>query len=334
MVRAAAVRVPRGEAEATRRRLLELDALRIDLTVAKEGDDVIFPVLESCELPRLPTVHWEFEAREVRPAGYQDFLHLPSELRELAPRAFDQVGDIVVVKVPDALWGHRGPLGAALLRFNRARAVFHDHGVKDPFRVRHLERIAGTGEALTVVHENGVRLAVDLSKAYYSPRLAAERARVTDLVQAGEHVVDLFGGVAPFGIQAALRGATVDSIDLNPDAVALARRNVAENHMQDRVKVHQGDARAVAAGLAPADRIVMNLPHGAAAFLDVAARLAKPGATIHYHEILRNDRADARRGGLVEGLARLGAKAKVTNVRVVRNYSPEESHVAFDLTVV
>ena len=328
MVQSKGVRVPRGEAEATRRRLLELDALRIDLAVAKVGADVVFPVVEACG-PRLPTIEWEFEPRDVRPAGFQDLL--PEGLREAAPRAFDQVGDIVLVKVPEGIWDERGRIGDALLRFAKVRAVFHDRGVKDEFRVRSLERIAGDGPALTQVSENGVRLWVDPSTAYYSPRLASERARVAALVGAGEHVVDLFGGVAPFGIQAARRGAGVDSIDLNPAACELARRNVADNGLGERVRIHDGDAREVAAGLAGADRIVMNLPHGAWAFLDVAARLAKPGAIVHYHEILRNDRAEARKGELVARLRELGRNARVSLARTVRNYSPEEAHMAFDL---
>ncbi|HEX2066223.1 MAG TPA: hypothetical protein VHI93_05355, partial [Candidatus Thermoplasmatota archaeon] len=214
MVQAPGVRVHRSEAEATRRRLLELEALRTDLAVARAGEDVVFPVVEGCGA-RLPTASFEFEARPARPASYLDLL--PPGVRDGAPRAFEAIGDIVVVKVPPSQWGHRAALGRALLEFHGARAVFHDRGVKDAYRVRDLERIAGEGEALTRVSENGVRLWVDLSRAYFSPRLAAERARVAALVRPGEHVVDLFGGVAPFGVQAALRGARVDSIDLNPD---------------------------------------------------------------------------------------------------------------------
>jgi tRNA G37 N-methylase Trm5 len=150
-------------------------------------------------------------------------------------------------------------------------------------------------------------------------------------VQAGEHVVDLFGGVAPFGIQAALRGATVDSIDLNPEAVALARRNVEENKVDGKVRLHEGDARTIAATLPPADHIAMNLPHGAAAFLDVAARLAKPGATVHYHEILRDDAVAARKDSLVRNLAQLGRAAELRTVREVRRYSAQEAHTVFDI---
>lgn len=331
VVQAPGIRVPRAEAEATRRRLMELDVLRIDLAVSRDGDDVVFPVVEACG-PHLPTAPHEFEARAVRPSGYQDLLAWPAEMKALAPRAFDQVGDILIVKVPRELEDRAGELGRALLDFHpAARAAFHDRGVKDEFRVRDLVRIAGDGEPLTLVNENKARLWVDPSKAYFSPRLASERARVATLVRPGERVVDLFGGVAPLGVQAALAGASVDSIDLNPAAAGLARRNVALNGVEGRVRVHLGDARKVAATLAKADRVVMNLPHGAKVFLDVAAGLAKPAATVHYHEILAPEAATDRVQAVADELGRHGWPCAPRSHRVVRNYSPQEAHVAFDL---
>jgi len=330
MVQASGVRVPRSQAEATRKRLLELDVLRIDLSVAREGDDVVFPVLDSCG-PRMPTAPFEFTARDVRPTSYLDLL--PPEVRDGAPRAFEALGDIVVVKVPAEQWDHRATIGRALQEFHNARAVFHDQGVKDEFRVRDLLLIAGSGDPLTQVSENGIRLWVDLAQAYFSPRLAAERARVVAQVKPGEHVVDLFGGVAPLGVQAAIKGAFVDSVDLNPAAVALARRNAESNQVAGRLALHEGDARAVAAALAPADRVVMNLPHGAHAFLDVACRLVKPGGTVHYHEISTVDGLDKRERELKKEMAKLGRPVHAVSVRVVRNYSPVEAHFAFDLRV-
>lgn len=332
MVEAPGIRVPRTEAETTRRRLMELDVLRIDLAVAKEGDDVVFPVADSCG-PTMPTIPHDFEPRVLRPTGYQELLDWPADRLAIAPRAFDQVGDIVVVKVPPDLADHAEELGDALLEFHKARAVFHDGGVKDPYRVRDLLLISGEGEALTQVSENGVRLWVDLSRAYFSPRLASERERVADQVEAGEHVVDLFGGVAPFGVQAAKLGATVDSVDLNPDAVALARRNVEDNGVEDRVRLWEGDAREVAKQLGPgvADRVVMNLPHGAKHFLDVAARVAKAAATIHYHEILEPEKALLRASVVLRELGRCGWMGRLRTHRVVRNYSPQEAHIVFDL---
>jgi tRNA (guanine37-N1)-methyltransferase len=309
---------------------MELGVLRIDLQVARDGDDVVFPVADSCG-PTLPTIAYDFPARDVRPSGYQDFLKWPADLKALAPRAFDSVGDVVVVKVPPELAGRAREIGEALLRFNGARAVFHDRGVKEEFRVRDLERIAGAGEALTQVSENGVRLWVDLSKAYFSPRLASERARVAALVRPGETVADLFGGVAPFGVQAAQRGATVDSVDLNPEAIELAKANVRDNGLAGKVRLWLGDAREVVKELPPADRVVMNLPHGAKHFLDVAARVARPNAAIHYHEILPESAVQERTTSLLNELDLCGWGGRLVRHRVVRNYSPQEAHIVFDL---
>ncbi|MES2154107.1 MAG: class I SAM-dependent methyltransferase family protein [bacterium] len=326
------VRVPKSDAEATRRRLQELGVLRIDLEVGKEGDDVVFPVSASCG-PKLPTAPFDFKARLVRPAGYQDLLAWPKDLLDLAPRAFDQIGDIVIVKVPPRVAMRAAELGSAIRKFAKARAVFADGGVKEEFRVRDLERISGVGESLTHIRENGVNLWVDPAKAYFSPRLATERERVAGLVVPGEHLVDLFGGVAPLGVQAALKGARVDSVDLNPAAIDLARRNVADNKVEDKVKLHLADAKLIGKRLLPADRIVMNLPHGAKAFLDVAAHLAKPGATIHYHEILTPAAVAARGDAVVAELLRNGKRVSLAGTRVVRNYSPTEAHVVFDFKV-
>jgi tRNA (guanine37-N1)-methyltransferase len=332
MVQAPGVRVPRGDAEATRRRLQEMDVLRRDLEVGRDGDHVVFPVVEACG-PRLPTVPWEFLPRELRPESYADLLGWPADLRGLAPRAYDQMGDIIIVKVPEELRSRAADLGSALLRFHKARAVFHDDGVTGPFRLRQLSLIAGSGTPETTVSENGLRFHIDPSQAYFSPRLATERAREAALVQPGEHVVDLFGGVAPFAVQAARRGATVDCVDLNPAAIALARKNADEAKVSDRVAFHVGDARLVAATLAPADRIAMNLPHAAKDFLDVAAQLAKPGATVHYHEMLPPARADERGRELVHRFDKLGRRVEVGASRVVRNYSPQDAHIVFDLKV-
>lgn len=326
------VRVGKSEAETTRKRLQELGVLRIDLEVGREGDDVVFPVTASCG-PTMPTAAFDFKARLVRPAAYQDLLTWPKDMLDLAPRAFEQIGDIVIVKVPPRLAPRAAELGTALRKFAKARAVFSDDGVKEEFRVRDLERISGEGEPRTQVSENGVKLWVDLSKAYFSPRLATERERVVALVKPGEHLVDLFAGVAPLAVQAALKGARVDAVDLNPSAIALAKRNVEENKVEDKVKIHLADAKLIGKRLLPADRIVMNLPHGAKAFLDIAAGLAKPGATIHYHEILTPGAVAARGEAVVAELARHGKMAIVAGTRVVRNYSPSEAHVVFDLKV-
>jgi tRNA (guanine37-N1)-methyltransferase len=329
MVRALGVRVPAQEAEPTRRRLIEMDVLRQDLKVARDGGDVVFPVLESCG-PMLTTITHDFEPRDERAVRYADLLGWHEEEAVAVPRAFEHVGDIAVLKIPEELWPRRAEVGEALRRFRRVRAVFHDGGVVGPYRVRALERIAGDGPSATTIQESGMTLHIDMARAYFSPRLADERARVAAQVQPGERLVDLFGGVAPLGILAARAGALVDSVDINPDAVKLARENIVANGVAERVQVHEGDARVVAATLQPAHHVAMNLPHAAKDFLAVAAPLVLPGGLLHHHEILRDEDVEGAAAAIVAELRGHGRLAELAAMRHVRNYSAGTSHYALD----
>ncbi|MGB1585579.1 MAG: class I SAM-dependent methyltransferase [Thermoplasmatota archaeon] len=301
-----------------RRQLIQAGRLRNDLKVAKDADGIWFPTTDG-------DVSHDFEQQTVRARHYTDLLDWPAERLALCPRAFDSLGELVIVKVPHDLWGDRADLGEAMRQFTGARAVFHDRGVTGAYRTRDLERIAGEGGSATTVQENGATLHVDPAAAYYSPRLADERRRLATLTRPGEHVIDLFGGVAPQGIQLAKQGAHVISVDLNPAAIELAHQNAATNKVN--VELHCGDARELAKTLDPADRVIMNLPHGAKDFLAEGAGLTRAGGVLHHHEILAVADLESR-------TKELEAIGHVEHVRHVRAYSAQEAHYVFDLRVL
>src|SRR5438552_18460379 len=87
---------------------------------------------------------------------------------------------------------------------------------------------------------------MDLSQAYFSPRLASERKRIADLIEAGETVADPFAGVGPYSILIAKRRrpSEVHASDANPRPLRFLRANVAANRAE-RVPVRQGDAHAI-----------------------------------------------------------------------------------------
>lgn len=313
---------PFAEAEATRRRLAADGVLRKDLEVLKQDGGVVFPATHG-------ETTYDFPARPVRPQHYTDLLDWAPELKAAAPRAFDSLGDVIIVKIPKGMEAHAGDIGEALRRFHDARAVFHDAGVTGELRTRDLQRIAGDGGSETEVMEHGATLRIDPAAAYYSPRLAQERARIAAAVHPGERVIDLFGGVAPQGIQLAKAGASVVSVDLNPSAIDLARHNASANRVE--LELHEGDARIVAQQLAAADRVIMNLPHGAKDFLDVGAALVRPGGVLHHHEILETAQLGARREELIATFRNLGRAATIEATRHVRAYSSREAHYVFDV---
>lgn len=314
--------VPRRQGEQVRQRLLEAGTLRTDLQIVGDGDDLIFPVTGPVD--DLETVERAFPVVETGPSDYRELLDLPDDVQRRLPSSFDRIGDLVLFKLPDDLEPYKAMVGEALAEFTSARSVALDHGVEGRWRVRELEVVVGADDLATVHREHGVALHVDPSRAYFSPRLATEHRRVADLVEDGETVVDAFAGVGPFSLVIARHAAParVVAVEANPDAVELLERNVEEGGA-DVVEVLEGDAAEILPSL-DADRVIMNLPHDAADYLD-AARAALDGAGwIHLYEIVEEADVAQRVDALeAEGLT-------VERRRDVHHYSPTQEMVVFD----
>lgn len=333
------VRVAKPDAEEVRRRLAEARCLKVGVRVAREGDDVYFPVEESASLLgfKLESGLHDFEEVPVVPRDYTELVDLPEELRASLPSSFDVIGDIIVIKLPEDLRPQRHEIGTALLKANPHVAVVAiDRGVKGNLRVRDVEIVAGVARTVTEHREYGLRFKVDIARAYFSPRLATERNRVASQVRGGERVLDMFAGVGPFSIMVAKLGhpERVYAVDLNPEAYALLLENIAINRVGGVVNPILGDGREVARTLDHGvDRVIMNLPHGASAFLADGLASVGEGGVVHYHFIAKPQEARQRAQSDVSKSLPTGRSATVRALQEVRNYSPEERHFVADVVV-
>ena len=313
--------VPREEGETTRQRLaadgLVSEAYEIELA---EGH-LYIPVTDPSAVGDLPVVERDPDPREGQT--------MPADLVE--DPSYERVGDVVVVdeddpdraeRVAEAVVESDLPVDAVL---NRASKV------KGQERVRDWEVLAGEGTE-AVHREYGCEYLVDLAEAFFSPRLATERHRVAEQVEAGEHAFDMFAGVGPFVVPFARRGATVVGADVNPEAIAYLRENARRNGVAERVTAIEGDVRAVVPDYGGwADRVVMNLPHSADEFLDTAVLLAGEEAVIHYYDIQHEEDPFGPGEAAIRRAAEPDYEATVETRRRVRSYAPHEVNVCLDV---
>jgi tRNA (guanine37-N1)-methyltransferase len=325
------------------RALSERGWLDISKKPAVVGSRLLLPLMpEAPEVPDIglpyEIVAMDFEVRDRKPAGLRQAPGLPPDIADEVTRSMDLVGDIAILRLRDEHMSRATQIGQALLFVQpRLRAVAVDRGVKGELRVRDLTLVAGEGPLSTLHKEHGLVLRVDLAEVYFSPRLATEHQRVAGLVKRGERFLDMFCGVGPFAISAAKAGNTreVHAVDLNERAVELARENAERNGVGHLVTLHSGDAREVVPRLGRFDRIVMNHPHGAKDFLDVAMRAARDEATIHLHIIARADEVDDVTEMAYETAEATGhGSARMSNLRDVRTYAPGVGHYCMDIVVV
>ncbi|MDA0756028.1 MAG: class I SAM-dependent methyltransferase family protein [Crenarchaeota archaeon] len=220
---------------------------------------------------------------------------LSKEENEQLISAFDQIGDIIIVRIPDSLVSKKQIIGKTLLeQVSTANSVFYQSSpVEGDFRTRKLEVIAGEDKTQTEYKENGCRFIVDVEKAFFSPRLSTERERIARLVKDGEVIINMFGGVGMFSLLAAKNTlCTVYNIDLNPVAAQLCKENIQINKLKGEVISLNGDATKVINEqlVGKADRVLMLLPERSDEFLNSALNGLKNKGIIHYYSHMHADK--------------------------------------------
>ncbi|MDD1667763.1 MAG: class I SAM-dependent methyltransferase family protein [Methanomicrobiales archaeon] len=297
------LRVPKSVGEKQRLQLLREGRLDTSLLLRRDGADLLLPVKEPC-------------------GGCERALFEEVPERPDLPR-HDLVGGIAVLLEPDA-----GVRGAELLLGSRPSihtVLLPEGPVEGEFRTRRFSVLAGTPTTRTSYTEYGLRFEIDLSLAYFSPRLSGERQRVLGLMGKGERVLDMFAGVGPFAITLAPRAGIIYAADINPGAVGLMLANIALNRAGNILPL-LADAARLPGILPPGfDRVVMNLPFGAVGFLDAALALCRPGGAIHLYAMVGEE------GALAPVIREKGCR--ILGERVVHTYSPGEWLAVYDLRV-
>ena len=255
--------------------------------------------------------------------------------------AFDQIGDIVIVKIPDSLAGKKAVVAEAILaNVKTAKAVFAQaSAVKGDFRVRDLEFLAGENRTVTEYKEHGCRFKVDVAKAYFSPRLSTERQRIADLVGDDETIVNMFAGVGTYSIIIAKANKTckVYSIDSNPVANDLCAENAKLNKVSDRIVPICADATdTISEQLAGvADRVLMPLPERAKEFVGPAVTALKDRGVVHYFLHVRADgKKEAKELGAKDAHdAFQNYDHEVLETTIVREVGPRLYQIVADVRV-
>ena len=262
----------------------------------------------------------------------------PRESDELIS-AFDQIGDIIIVRIPDFLLPKKKLIGETLLQeVKKAKSVFYQaSAVEGDFRTRNLEILAGEDRTETEYKEFGCKFTVDVENAFFSPRLSTERERIANLVKDGETIVNMFAGVGMFSIMAAKKKkCKVYSIDINPLASKLCEKNISSNKLLGNVISINGDASNIIKKQLEnkSDRTLMLLPERSDEFLQSAINATKSGGIIHYYSHIHADKK-SESGKLSEEhyLQVTPVKSEIVGSKIVRPIGPRFYQTVVDVKI-
>ena len=253
--------------------------------------------------------------------------------------AFDQIGEIIIVRIPDSLLPKKKIIGKALLdEVKIVRSVFYQaSAVEGNFRTRDLEILAGEDNTETEYKEFGCEFRVDVKNAFFSPRLSTERERIANLIQEGEVMTNMFAGIGMFSIMAAKKKkCTVYSLDINPIASKLCEINVGLNKLAGDVISINGDATEIINNQLEnkSDRTLMLLPERSDEFLESAIKTTKNGGIIHYYSHIHADKkTDAGKLSEEHYLKVTPVKSEILDSKIVRAVGPRYYQTVVDVKI-
>ena len=343
------LKVAADKGEKVRKALLEAKLLDTEYKIVFQDDALSIPLCQEVQKELLDSIlvaidyetgEMEFEPQSSIPKTLVDALenYLSPEELELVPRAYDLIGDIAVLEMPDELSRHRETIGQAFHKVHRnfSTVLAKKGAISGTTRLREYQYLAGEDKTDTIHTEYGCRLAVDLSKAYFSPRLLEEHNRIANLVKDNEVVVDMFCGVGPFPIHIARqKNAHIVAIDINPDAIVLLNKSIILNKLIGTIEPIVGDASNYPKDRI-ADRVIMNHPSGAFNFIPDACRILKPNAVLHYYDFAAGETPEDTISNKLVRLVEDAGHSVITVdlVRKVRDSAPHEYQMVVDAIIV
>ncbi|WP_227374821.1 class I SAM-dependent methyltransferase [Haladaptatus halobius] len=302
------------------RKVCEHDEETVELPVTRKPKTT--PVLDVIEQDTPERRRPDLEAH-LRARGWSD-----DELAR-APNSWAVVGSVVLVQFGDC--PRREEVGEALLELHsEADTVLARGGISGEHREPEVTVVAGSGDTETVHTEHGTKYALDLREVMFAPGNQRERARMGEMVDPDERVLDMFAGIGYFTLPMARAGAQVTAVERNPTAFRFLLENAVLNDVTDRIDAYRADCRDVDAS---AERVVMGY-YEAHEYLDTAMAALESSGVLHVHETAPENQLWERPIERIrDAVGDRGREIEILDRRRVKSHSEGVWHVVVDARV-
>ena len=325
------IKVNSKDAENVRLALIKNNLINKNYKILRYKNFVYLPV-NSNKVNNFKVINKNLK-KTVKKSSFLEILKNSLSKKELKilSNAFDIIGSIAVLEINSELLHKKKFIADAILKSNNnIKTVVRKLGSHEgEYRTQSYEYLAGRKTFKTVHRESNIKLNLDISKVYFSPRLANERLRIARLVKDNERVLVMFSGIGAycFVISKYSKAKEVYGIEINPDACIFAEENIKLNKLKN-VKLYCGDVRKIIPELnVKFDRIIMPLPKTSVEFSGLAAEFVKNKGIIHIYSFCNEDKIEEYSSDIVSRIK----SAELINVTKCGKSKPHECRICIDL---
>jgi len=228
------------------------------------------------------------------------------------PTGFQQIGHIAHLNLKEEHFPFKHLIAQViLLKSAHIKTVVNKVGqIDNKLRVPEFEVLAGTPNMSTEVKQHDLVFKLDYSKVYWNSRLDHEREVLVEGFKPDDEVWDVFAGIGPFALVAAMKGCNVFANDLNPESHQYCKVNYKLNerkfggrcaelvaqcsNLDAREFIRTRMTEHLAQGARRRVHVIMNLPASSSDFLDAfdmninSLSTAEP-PTIHLYCFSKDD---------------------------------------------
>ncbi|MFW6378721.1 MAG: class I SAM-dependent methyltransferase [Nanoarchaeota archaeon] len=338
---ARAICVPLRQAQKIKRQLLDQGVFDHGHKPKKDKQHIFFPVTREYEGENeVIDAELEEHKRPLQAIPLKQALKRKLDRTELdkVKTAYDTVGTIAIIEIPDELEHRKKTIGDALLESNPLIKTVLCKGSRHEgeYRTQAMEHIAGERTKVAKYKENDCTLEVNVEEVYFSARLSTERKRIAKQVKEGEDILVMFSGAAPYPcvFSRQTEASHIVGIEINPEGHRYGLENVKRNKCRN-VTLYCDDVRNIAPTLKQTfDRIVMPLPKTAEEFLDVTLPLARKNAIIHLYAFYHEDEFDKAITEIDGYCKRAGREYEILDIVKAGQHAPRTYRICVDFKLL
>lgn len=339
-----AIKVRLKDAEKWKKYLLDTDSFDTNYRYKKDKNFIYFPIKKKFEVLNgsVDFVDVALDKATTRGTLKENLSSkLSKEEMDFVKTAHDIIGNIAILEIPKDLEHREGLIAETLLKTNKniktvlKKAAIHE----GTFRTQKMKYLAGVDTKETVYKENNSIMKLDVEKVYFSIRLGNERKRIMRQVKAGEEILVMFSGAAPYPVVLSknTKAKMILGIEINPEGHNYGLENLKLNKCKN-VELICGDVHDIAPKLKAQgkvfDRIIMPLPKTADEFLDDALSLSRKGTIIHFYDFLDDKSFDEAKKKIDSACKKNKVKYKILNLVKCGQHAPHVFRVCLDFQIV